>query len=177
MSHLLPCIICIMHWCCQLEGHPACTNLCHLFSTNTEQMEVEDRGEGSCNPEPRFSMKMTVKLEVGGFANVYEFMSLWIWCFGRISQSWYLISFCLVHMCIKQFNGAVSVNMTAHICWWLPLPAINRYHLPTVCSAANPLQVAAAVDRWNRRMDDRCASVSLTLLHILCGRFQWDCEM
>jgi len=43
-------------------------------------MEVEDQGEGSCNPEPRFSMKMTVKLEVGGFANVCgEFMNMMLW--------------------------------------------------------------------------------------------------
>jgi len=31
--------------------------------------------------------------------------------------------------------------------------AINRYLVPTGCSAANPLAAVAAVDRWNRRAD------------------------
>ena len=42
---------------------------------------------------------------------------------------------------------------TAQICYapLLPAPAFDRYLLLMVCSAADPLHTAAAVNRWDRK--------------------------
>ena len=53
--------------------------------------------------------------------------------------------------------------------------AIDRHLLSARRSAANPPQAAAATDRWDRQTDGRTdgrATVSKTLLHILCGQCQ-----